>query len=151
AVVDAGREHGQGLGLVAVLAAVVLALGNDAGGEVRDAHGRVGLVDVLAAGAAGAVGVDAQVGRVDGDLFGFIRLGQHGHGAGAGVDAALRFSGGHPLHAVAPGFELELAVHAGAFKAQHDFLVAAQVGFVGRHHFATPTLAFGITGVHAGQ
>jgi hypothetical protein len=34
---------------------------------VGDAHGRVGLVDVLATRAAGAEGVDAQVGRVDRD------------------------------------------------------------------------------------
>ena len=34
---------------------------DDAGRQVGDAHGRVGLVDVLAAGAAGAHGVDADV------------------------------------------------------------------------------------------
>ena len=38
------------------------------GGHVGDANGRVGLVDVLAAGAGGAVGVDAQVLVVDLDL-----------------------------------------------------------------------------------
>jgi hypothetical protein len=45
---------------------------------VHDAHGRLGLVDVLAAGAAGAHGVDAQVvgPDVDVDLLG---LGQHRH------------------------------------------------------------------------
>jgi hypothetical protein len=120
----------QRLGLVAVLAAPVLALGHDAGGKVGDAHGRVGLVDVLAARAAGAVGVDAQVRRVDLDRLRLVLLGQHGHGAGAGVDAALGFGGGHALHAVAAGLELELAVGTGAavvaFHAQHHFLVAAQ-------------------------
>src|SRR5262249_8407957 len=54
--------------LVLGLRALVLALHDDAGGDVGDAHGRVGLVDVLAAGAGGAVGVDAQVGVVDLDL-----------------------------------------------------------------------------------
>jgi hypothetical protein len=44
-----------------VLAASVLALHHDAGGNVRQAHGRVGLVDVLAAGAAGAEGVGAHI------------------------------------------------------------------------------------------
>jgi hypothetical protein len=44
-----------------VLRALVLALDDDARRQVRDAHGGVGLVDVLAAGAGGAVGVDAQV------------------------------------------------------------------------------------------
>jgi hypothetical protein len=61
-VVDARRQHRHGLRLVAVLRAVVLAFDDDAGGQVGDAHRRIGLVDVLAAGARGAEGVDAQVG-----------------------------------------------------------------------------------------
>ena len=147
----AGGQHGQGLGLVAVLAAVILALGNDAGGDVRHTHGRVGLVDVLAPGAAGTVGVDAQVGRVDLHLFGFVGLRQHRHRAGAGVDAALGFGGGHTLHTVAARFELELAIHARAFKAEHHILVAAQVGFAGRHDLHLPALALGVAAVHAQQ
>ena len=39
------------------------------GRQVRDPHGRVGLVDVLAAGAARAVGVDAEVALVDLDVL----------------------------------------------------------------------------------
>ena len=66
-VLDAGGQHLHGLGLVLVLRAVVLALDHDAGRQVGDADGGIGLVDVLAAGAAGPVGVDAQVGRVDVD------------------------------------------------------------------------------------
>ena len=80
-----------------------------------------------------------------------IGLGQHGHGAGAGVDAALGFSGGHTLHAVAARFEFELPVDVVAFDAQHHFLVAAQVALVGRHHLHRPALALGVAGVHAGQ
>src|SRR5450759_4301426 len=53
-------QHFQRLGFVAVLAAAILALGHDAGRQVCDAHRRVGLVDVLAAGTTGAVGIDAQ-------------------------------------------------------------------------------------------
>jgi hypothetical protein len=60
---------------------------------MRDADGRVGRVDRLAAGAGGAEGVDAEVlgFDLDVDLFG---LGQHGDGDGGGVDAALRLGGG---------------------------------------------------------
>ena len=47
------------------LAAFVLALSHDAGGDVRHAHGAVGAVDVLAARAARAVGVDAHILHVD--------------------------------------------------------------------------------------
>jgi hypothetical protein len=46
---------------VLVLRALVLALDHDAGRQVGDADRRIGLVDVLAAGAGGAEGVDAQV------------------------------------------------------------------------------------------
>jgi hypothetical protein len=61
-VVQAAAQALPGHVAVAVLAAAVLALHHDAGGDVRQAHGRVGLVDVLAAGAAGAEGVGAHVG-----------------------------------------------------------------------------------------
>ena len=53
---------------VLVLRALVLARHDDAGRQVRDADRRVGDVDVLAAGAARPVGVDAQVLVVDLDL-----------------------------------------------------------------------------------
>jgi hypothetical protein len=59
-----------------VLAALVLAGDHDAGRQVGDAHRRLGLVDVLAAGAGGAVGVDAQVLVVDLDLDVVVDLGQ---------------------------------------------------------------------------
>jgi hypothetical protein len=86
----------------------VLALGHDAGGQVGDAHGRVGLVDVLAAGAAGAEGVDAQVGRVE-----LTASASSGSGITATVQALVwmrpcGLGGGHALHAVAAGLELEL-------------------------------------------
>src|SRR5690606_20998287 len=62
-LVKLGLEHLHRLGTVAMLRAVVLTLNDDTGGHVRDTHGRIGLVDVLTAGAAGPVSVDAQVGR----------------------------------------------------------------------------------------
>ena len=37
-------------------------------GNVRNAHGRIGRVDVLPAFAAGAVGIDADVFRLDDDI-----------------------------------------------------------------------------------
>ena len=63
-----GAQHGHRLGLVRGLRALVLALDDDPRRLVGDAHGRVGLVHVLAAGAAGPVGVDLQVVVVDLDL-----------------------------------------------------------------------------------
>ena len=54
--------------LVRRLGALVLALDDDAGRQVRDPDGGVGLVDVLAAGALRAIGVDSQVALVDLDV-----------------------------------------------------------------------------------
>src|SRR5690606_6648162 len=85
---DAGSEYAHGLRLVLVLTAVVLAFDDDAGRQVGDAHGRVGLVDVLPAGAGGTECVDADVGRIDDDIADLVRFRQYGNGAGRGVDAA---------------------------------------------------------------
>ena len=134
-----------------MLAAPVLAFGDDAGGQVGDAHRRVGFVDVLAARAAGAEGVDAQLRRVDLNGLRFVRLGQHRHGASAGVDAALGFGGGHTLHPVATRLELQCPINASAFNANHHLFVAAQ--FTGRlaDHLDAPLLAGAIAGVQAQQ
>ena len=51
--------------LVRCLRALVLALGDDSRRQMRDPHGGIGLVHVLAAGALRAVGVDPQVALVD--------------------------------------------------------------------------------------
>ena len=150
-VLQAGLQHLQGLGLVAVLAASILAFRDQAGGQVHHAHGRVGLVDVLTTGAAGAKGVDAQVGRVEGDGLGFIRLRHHRHCAGAGVDAALAFRGGHALHPMASGLESQPAIGAVTDHPQHQLLVATQLGRGFADGLDPPALALGIAGVHACQ
>ena len=106
---------------------------------------------LLAAGAGGAEGVDAQFGRVDVDRFHFVGFRHHRHGAGRGVDAALRFGGGHALHAVAAGFEFQLGIRAKAHQSGDDFLIAAQVGFAGGDDFHLPAIAFGKARVHAEQ
>src|SRR5690606_8864803 len=58
---QARREDLHRAGLVLQLRAFVLAGHHDAGGKVRDAHGRVGGVDTLTALAGRPVDVDAQV------------------------------------------------------------------------------------------
>ena len=124
-VLDARRQHAQGLRLVLVLRAPVLAFDHGAGGKVRDAHGGVGLVDVLPARAGCAEGVDAQVGGIQFHFAHFVRFGQDGDGTGGGMDTALRFGGGHALHAMRAGFEFQHGVGALADDARDDFLVAA--------------------------
>ena len=65
---EARFEDPEGGLLVRRLRALVLALDDDSGRQVRDPDGRVGLVHMLAAGALRAVGVDAKVVLVDLDV-----------------------------------------------------------------------------------
>ncbi len=74
-LVEAGAQHVPGLGTVLVLRAFLLAGNRDAGRDMRDAHGRVGRVDVLTTGTRRAVGVDAAVAFVDLDLDRIVTTG----------------------------------------------------------------------------
>src|SRR5690349_10492890 len=67
-LVEARFQERHGFGAIAMLRAVILALYHDACGQMRDAHGGIGLVHVLAARAGRAIGVDAELSRVDLDF-----------------------------------------------------------------------------------
>ena len=109
-----------------------------------------GLVDVLAAGAAGAQGIDAQVRIVDRNVD-LLRLGQHGDRRGRGVNAAGRLGVGHALHAVHAGFVFELGEGAAAADLGDDLLEAAHRAFAHGHDFDLPSMLGGVTLVHAEQ
>ena len=113
-----------------------------------DAHGGIGLVHVLAPGAGGPVGVDAQVGGVDVDLH-VLGLGQHRHGGRRGVDAPLRLRGRHPLHPVHPAFELQPPEHPVAGDGRDDFLIAAGLALGNALDLHAPAVQGGIALVHA--
>ncbi len=106
---------------------------------------------MLTTGAGGAIGINAQVSRVDLDLGLLVHLGQNRHGAGGGVNTALRLGLRHPLHAMRAGLELELGVDRLALNPGDDFLVAAVLAGVFRQHLNAPALTFGVTAVHAKQ
>ena len=93
---------------------------------MRDAHRRVGRVDVLSARTAGAHRIDADVlvPDLDIDLLGF---GQNGNGGGGGVNASLALRFRHALHAVHAGFELQTREHAAPADVRDDLLVAAHL------------------------
>ena len=116
---------------------------------MRDAHGGVGLVDVLPAGARSAVGVDAKVRGIQHDVADRARLGQDRDRAGGSVDAPLRLGGGHSLDAVAAGLELELGVSALPDHARDDLLVPAGVTRRLGYHLHLPALAFRVARIHA--
>ena len=123
-----------------------------------DTHGGVRRVDRLAAGAAGAVDVDAQVARVDDDLVVILDLGHDEHADGARVDAALRFGDGHALDAVDAALVLQVRPHAlvGGGRSlradrQGDVLEAPQFR-VGRAHLGdAPAVRLSVAPVHARQ
>src|ERR1700680_1153138 len=117
---------------------------------MRHPYRRLGLVDVLPAGAARAQRVDLEIGLVDGDIE-VLRLGQYGNGRGRGVDAAGRFGVGHALDAVHAGFEFELGERTAAADFGDDLLVAAHRAFAGGDDFDLPALVGGVALVHAEQ
>ena len=108
------------------------------------------LVDVLAAGAAGAGGADLQVARID-LHFDWIGLGHHRHRGRGGVHPALGFGGRNSLDPMHAGLELQAAVDPLSPDRKDQFLVAAQIGFGGADRLHLPTAALGIALVHAGQ
>src|SRR5712664_254730 len=150
-VLDARRQHREGLLLVLVLGAPVLAFHYDAGRQMRDSHGGVGLVDVLAARARGAVGVDSKIRGIQYDVTDCARLGQHRYRASRRVDAALGLSSRDSLNAVAAGFEFEPGVRALPDDAGDDLLVAADVSRGFGYHLHLPTLALRVARIHAEQ
>ena len=69
---DAGDENAHRAGLVFVLAAFILTLHNSACRNVGDADSGIRFLDVLTAGARGAINVNAKIGRIDFNFSDFI-------------------------------------------------------------------------------
>ena len=71
---------------------------------------------------------------------------------GRGAYSRLKFeSGTHRVQRVPARFEAQRAVGAGTFDAQHDLLVAADLGRAFAQHLGAPALAFAPAQVHARQ
>ncbi len=148
-VPDARGQHAQSGRPVGVLRTAILTFGDDAGRDVRDAHGRIGLVDVLTAGSRGAEGIDAQIGRVEGDLVDLVGFRHDRHGARRGMDATLGFGLRDALHAMGAGLEFQARIDAGTDDAADDLAIAAEIRFAGRDDLDLPALALGIARIHA--
>ena len=63
--------------LVLVLRTVILALHDDVRRQMRDAHGRLCSIDVLATGTTGPVHIDSQVRRIDVDVNVVVNFGRN--------------------------------------------------------------------------
>ena len=123
-LVQLGPQHLHGGVAVGVLGALVLAADHGVGGDVGDPHRRVGGVHVLATGTGGAVGVGAQIGRIDVDLDVVVdfRRGEHrgerGVATVAGVERTLAHQTVHADFGAQPAEGvLALDMHGGALDA----------------------------------
>ncbi len=149
-VIETRLQNLHRLGLVLVLRLLVLAGDDQPGRHMGHADGRLGLVDMLPAGAGGPEQVDAQFTRVDLDLD-IIRFRQDRNRAGRGMNPALRFGFRYPLHPVGAAFELEPRVNPVTTDHGDDLLETAAVGFGSRHQLDLPAVGVGVAAVHPEQ
>ena len=150
-LVQARLQHRHRLGAVAVLRAVVLALDDDSRRDVRDAHRRVGLVDVLAAGARRPVGIDAQVGRVNLDLERVVDFRVGEDRAEAGMPARVRVERRLAHQTVDPRLRAQHAVGVLAGELDGRRLDAGDFAFGFFEHLDREALALAVLDVHAQQ
>src|SRR5262249_43084962 len=114
---------------------------------VPDADGALGLVDVLAARAASPHPLPFNILVLDFNLH-VVRFGQHGHGGGRGVDAALLLGLGNALHAVAAALIPQVGEHIVAGDAEDLFLEAAVLAGAEGDVLDLPALVASVVGVH---
>src|SRR6185295_7276470 len=100
------------------LRALLLAGHRDVGGQMRDAHRRVGGVDVLAAGTRSTIGVDTAVALLDVDLDVLVDHGIDPHAGKGGMAARVAVVGRDAHQSVYARFSLEPAVSVLALDLQ---------------------------------
>ena len=105
-----GAEDSHGELAVAVLRAFCLRLHHDAGRQMRDAHGGVGLVHVLPPRAAGPEGVDTDILVLDLDVGDLSHLRQDEEAGEARVAPLGRVEGRNPHETMDAALRLEVAV-----------------------------------------
>jgi hypothetical protein len=110
--------------LVLVLRALVLTGDDDAGGQMGESDGRVGLVHVLAAGTARAIRVDAQVLVADADLDVLLDVGHHEHRRERRLTACVGVERRDAHQAVHAGLRLRVAVGVRSLQADRRALDA---------------------------
>ena len=116
--------------------------------QVRDADGRVGHVDVLAAGAARAVGVDAEVLVGDLDLDVVVDLGRDVDRGKRRVPALRRVERRDPDEPVDAHLALEVAVGVVADDVQRRALQARLLAVLPVDELGLPAAALGEAHVH---
>ena len=105
-----------------MLRSLVLTLDDDAGRQVGDADRRVGLVDMLAAGAAGAEGVDADILLVEVDIDAVVEFRHDHHRGERGVATAAGVKRRDPHQPVDAEFGAHVAVGVAPLDQDRDTL-----------------------------
>ena len=98
-----------------MLRAFVLTRDHDAGRDMGEAHGGIGFIDVLPAGAAGAIRVDAQIGFVNFDLDGVIDFRINEQRSKRSMTPRIGVKGGDSHQPVNACFRFQVAVGVIAF------------------------------------
>src|SRR3972149_1980725 len=124
ALYQLGAPNGHRPLAILGLAALVLAGHHDAGREGREAHRAVCLVDMLAAGAAGPIRVDAQVLLIDLHRHVIGDFGHHLDQGEAGVPALLGVERADPHQAVHSPLALQPPVGPATVDRDRDALEA---------------------------
>ena len=136
---------------VLVLAALILALHDDAARQVRDAHRGFHLVHVLAARSAGPEGVDAHIFGLHDNFDSIVNLGNDEHRGEGGMAARGLIERGNPDQAVHPAFGCEKSEGVLAFDADRGGFESR--AFAGRqiHDGRAEPFAFRPAEIHAQQ
>ena len=137
--------------LVIELRAFILALYHDAGGQVGDAYGRVGFVNVLAACAAAAVGVDFQLIGIDGDFVILLYLRHNIQRGKRGVTACRGIKRRNAHQTVNALFRAEVAVSVRALNAECYALQAGLFAVQKIHNLALKAVFLAEAGIHTVQ
>src|SRR5665647_320006 len=126
-----GLQDAKGRGPVLDLGLLVLHRDHDAGGDVRHTHGRVGGVDRLATGAAGAEDIDLDL--VVGDLDAVRRLDQRDDldGGERGLAPALVVERRDAYEAVGAGLDGKIAIRVGDLDLEGSRLQPGLLGVGG--------------------
>ena len=137
--------------LVLRLGALVLALHDDPGWLVRQAHGRIGLVDVLPAGALRAVGVHPDLVPIELDLDVVLDLGQHLDQGERGLASLLGVERADPDEAVDAALRAEPAVRAPPLDRHGHALEARLLALLLVDDLGREAVSLGPTQVHPKQ
>jgi hypothetical protein len=131
------------------LGALVLALGHDAGRQVGQPDGRVGLVHVLAAGPLAAERVDPDLVPVQLDLVDVLGLREDLHEGERGLPSLLRVEGADPDQAVHAALGAQPAVRRATLDLDGHTLQPGLLPLLLIHDLGVEAVPLGPAEVHA--